>query len=77
MFANSDRSRTTITRAGAENNLFPAKKNDLPPDKILNLSRKNNLKAKVQLKYDTFSKYPMSMSGIMSSNKKRSHGKPD
>jgi hypothetical protein len=26
MFANSDQSRTTIPRAGAENNLFPAKK---------------------------------------------------
>ena len=26
MFANSDRSRTTIPGVGAENNLFPAKK---------------------------------------------------
>jgi hypothetical protein len=53
------------------------KEKDLPLDKILNLKRKIYLKAKVQLAYDTFAKYPMSMSSIMSSNKKRRHGKPD
>jgi hypothetical protein len=53
------------------------KEKDLQLDKLLNLQRKIYIKVKVQLAYDTFAKYPMSMSGIMSSNKKRSHGKPD
>jgi len=52
-------------------------KKDLPTDKILNLQIKLYLKAKMQLADDTFAKYTVSMSGIMSGNKKRSHGKPD
>jgi len=51
-------------------------KKDLPTDKNLNLQRKYYLKAKVQLAYDTFAKF-LIMPGIPSSNKKRSHGKPD
>ena len=56
---------------------YRMEKKDLPTDKFLILQRKLYLKAKVQLAYDTFAKYTVSMSGIMSGNKKRSHGKPD
>jgi hypothetical protein len=56
---------------------YQMEKKDLPTDKILNLQRKVYFKAKVQLASDTFAMYTVSMSGIMSGNKKRSHGKPD